>query len=279
MPPSGAILQGDQLQARLQRHSQQPETLDMHTWRGEWGALISQCISAPVTPCALCLAVSSNSMPPKLASVVEYNKGMLRLRPKPCARQCSAASITEMNRVRDVAATAVENSDLVATVKRRFDVCFPTNTEPPMIKRFMVFCLFQLVLEGVCPIIGPFNFLRHPCNCRTSVKPLPLVQALMLVLTLGSTAAMNAQAPEAARPARPASPWVTPPLIPRAALFGNPVKAGAQLSPNGKWLSWMAPVNGVMNVWVAPADKPERSQGHHRLDRPADSGPLLVGQQ
>ncbi len=50
------------------------------------------------------------------------------------------------------------------------------------------------------------------------------------------------------------------PLIPRAALFGNPVKAGAQLSPNGKWLSWMAPVNGVMNVWVAPADKPDQAK-------------------
>jgi len=50
------------------------------------------------------------------------------------------------------------------------------------------------------------------------------------------------------------------PLIPRAALFGNPVKAGAQLSPNGKWLSWMAPVNGVMNVWVAPADKPQAAK-------------------
>ncbi len=50
------------------------------------------------------------------------------------------------------------------------------------------------------------------------------------------------------------------PLIPRAALFGNPVKAGAQLSPNGKWLSWMAPVNGVMNVWVAPAAKPEAAK-------------------
>ena len=50
------------------------------------------------------------------------------------------------------------------------------------------------------------------------------------------------------------------PLIPRAALFGNPVKAGAQLSPDGKWLSWMAPLNGVMNVWVAPANKPEAAK-------------------
>lgn len=59
------------------------------------------------------------------------------------------------------------------------------------------------------------------------------------------------------------------PLIPRAALFGNPVKAGAQLSPNGRWLSWMAPVNGVMNVWVAPADKPEAAKAiTESKDRP-----------
>jgi dipeptidyl aminopeptidase/acylaminoacyl peptidase len=50
------------------------------------------------------------------------------------------------------------------------------------------------------------------------------------------------------------------PLIPRSALFGNPVKAGAQLSPNGKWLSWMAPVNGVMNVWVAPSNQPDAAK-------------------
>ncbi|MFN7665585.1 MAG: S9 family peptidase, partial [Inhella sp.] len=59
------------------------------------------------------------------------------------------------------------------------------------------------------------------------------------------------------------------PLIPRAALFGNPVKAGAQLSPNGKWLSWMAPVNGVMNVWVAPSDKPGEAKAvTESKDRP-----------
>lgn len=59
------------------------------------------------------------------------------------------------------------------------------------------------------------------------------------------------------------------PLIPRAALFGNPVKAGAQLSPDGQWLSWMAPVNGVMNVWVAPASKPGEAKAiTESKDRP-----------
>ena len=44
------------------------------------------------------------------------------------------------------------------------------------------------------------------------------------------------------------------PLIEREALFGNPTKAGGQISPDGKWISWLAPSNGVLNVWMAPAN-------------------------
>ena len=43
-------------------------------------------------------------------------------------------------------------------------------------------------------------------------------------------------------------------LIPRDALFGNPERTDVQISPDGKYLSWLAGVDGVMNVWVAPAD-------------------------
>lgn len=42
------------------------------------------------------------------------------------------------------------------------------------------------------------------------------------------------------------------PLIERSKLFGNPSRSGASLSPNGEWLSWLAPRDGVMNIWVAP---------------------------
>ena len=44
------------------------------------------------------------------------------------------------------------------------------------------------------------------------------------------------------------------PLIPRAALYGNPERADVQISPDGSHLSWLAPVDGVLNVWVAPVD-------------------------
>lgn len=44
------------------------------------------------------------------------------------------------------------------------------------------------------------------------------------------------------------------PLIPRDVLFGNPDRAQARLSPDGKYLSYLKPVDGVLNVWVGPAD-------------------------
>lgn len=43
-------------------------------------------------------------------------------------------------------------------------------------------------------------------------------------------------------------------LIPRSVLFGNPQKATARISPNGKWMSYLAPVDGILNVFVAPID-------------------------
>jgi len=49
-------------------------------------------------------------------------------------------------------------------------------------------------------------------------------------------------------------------LIPREALFGNPERANVQISPDGRWLSWIAPVEGVLNVWVAPADNVDQAR-------------------
>lgn len=46
------------------------------------------------------------------------------------------------------------------------------------------------------------------------------------------------------------------PLISREVLFGNPDKAGLNISPDGSKISFRAPLDGVMNVWVAPANDP-----------------------
>ena len=40
------------------------------------------------------------------------------------------------------------------------------------------------------------------------------------------------------------------PLIPRETLFGNPSKIAPRLSPDGRRLTWLAPVDGVLNVWI-----------------------------
>ena len=49
-------------------------------------------------------------------------------------------------------------------------------------------------------------------------------------------------------------------LIPRDALFGNPERANVQMSPDGRYLSWIAPLDGTLNVWVAPADDPSAAR-------------------
>ncbi len=46
-----------------------------------------------------------------------------------------------------------------------------------------------------------------------------------------------------------------PPLIPRQVLFGNPDKAYPTIAPDGKRLAYIAPHEGVMNVWVRTVGK------------------------
>jgi dipeptidyl aminopeptidase/acylaminoacyl peptidase len=41
-------------------------------------------------------------------------------------------------------------------------------------------------------------------------------------------------------------------LIPREILFGNPERISPRISPDGTRLAWIAPHQGVLNVWVAP---------------------------
>jgi dipeptidyl aminopeptidase/acylaminoacyl peptidase len=84
-----------------------------------------------------------------------------------------------------------------------------------------------------------------------------MVRSVLLLLLVASTA-QSAYAQSAAAPADNIK------LIERAKFFGNPTKTGARISPDGKWLSWIAPRDGVLNVWVAP------------LSNPADARPLTA---
>jgi len=47
-----------------------------------------------------------------------------------------------------------------------------------------------------------------------------------------------------------------PPLIDRELLFGNPEIAGAQISPDGKYIAFVKPWKNTMNVWVKKIDEP-----------------------
>ena len=84
---------------------------------------------------------------------------------------------------------------------------------------------------------------------RPHPRPSPAGLALALLAALAVAPAFAAA---------PAASEVE--LIPRSALFGNPERSNAQLSPDGRYLSWLAPLRGVMNVWVAPADDPAQAR-------------------
>ncbi|MCD9189587.1 MAG: S9 family peptidase [Pyrinomonadaceae bacterium] len=60
-------------------------------------------------------------------------------------------------------------------------------------------------------------------------------QLFMLTILLISAVSISAQLPQ---------------LIDREVFFGNPEYAGAQISPDGKYISFVKPYKGTMNVWV-----------------------------
>ena len=49
-------------------------------------------------------------------------------------------------------------------------------------------------------------------------------------------------------------------MIPRQVLFGNPEKTMTQISPDGAYLSYLAPVDGVLNVWIAAVEDPDSAR-------------------
>jgi dipeptidyl aminopeptidase/acylaminoacyl peptidase len=63
--------------------------------------------------------------------------------------------------------------------------------------------------------------------------------------------------------------------IPRRLLFGDPERSIARISPDGKRIAFLAPLDGVLNVWVGPIDAPAEAKPLTRVaDR--DLGPALV---
>ena len=70
----------------------------------------------------------------------------------------------------------------------------------------------------------------------------------------------------------PAEGSSLPPLIPREVLFGNPEIVGVDLSPDGTRISYLAPYQGVLNLWVrdlAGSEQPRLLT--RKTDRPQQS--------
>lgn len=58
-----------------------------------------------------------------------------------------------------------------------------------------------------------------------------------------------------------------PKLIPREVIFGNPVNTSPQVSPDGTMLAYLAPLDGVLNVWIKTLGKEDQRPITHDRDR------------
>ena len=85
--------------------------------------------------------------------------------------------------------------------------------------------------------------------------PLVILVPAVTLTALQGAACRRAQPGASGAATATATTEADVPLIPRRLIFGNPEKTGPVLSDDGKQIAFRAPVNGVMNVWVAPADK------------------------
>src|SRR5437868_3167604 len=99
-------------------------------------------------------------------------------------------------------------------------------------------------------------------NLRTvTLRPAPaavLLFALVPALSLAPGCARHDRT--AAATSRPSAARAAPaPLIPRRLVFGNPDRSSVEISPDGRHVSFLAPRDGVMNVFVAPADDPSKA--------------------
>ncbi len=90
----------------------------------------------------------------------------------------------------------------------------------------------------------------NPTSSASIASPVAHPRARRLAVTLGALALAVTACGGGQRPAgKLAAP---PPLIPRAVLFSNPERGAPTISPDGRYLAFAAPAEGVMNVFVAP---------------------------
>src|SRR6185312_11430390 len=100
--------------------------------------------------------------------------------------------------------------------------------------------------------LSPFKFdIEGPMKRLHHVFLLVSVVASLLAVGQQPKTAGTASKPAAATEARQA-----PPIIDRELFFGNPEIAGAQLSPNGKYITFLKPWKDTRNIWIKGINEP-----------------------
>ncbi len=131
---------------------------------------------------------------------------------------------------------------------------------------FAPFALLSALLMGCAPqATSPQSAGTAPAHAQ-SAENVGSGQAV-----LAASSAAGAKSGEAAGAIQPHPLDKVAPLIPRHVLFGNPEKAMARMSHDGKWLAYLAPVDGVLNIWVGPIDDPSAAKPvTHEKHRPIE---------
>lgn len=92
--------------------------------------------------------------------------------------------------------------------------------------------------------------------------------AMLVFAALSAAFPAHAQTPTAQPTVQPVAQAGEPvALIPRAVLFGNADRSQVRLSPDGTQISYLASVDGVLNVFVAPVAEPTRARAVTRDTR------------
>jgi len=87
-----------------------------------------------------------------------------------------------------------------------------------------------------------------------------LSASVVLLAACATTPSEKHAADAKAKPGTATATVAPPPLIPRKVLFGNPERTAGQVSPDGRWLGYIAPDEGVLNVFVAPREHPDQAK-------------------